>query len=310
MARKVIYLINFTYMNRTSAFSIGVAFSAVAIGVMLAVPVFAWTGPTQSAPSGNVTAPINVGTSDQVKDGGLSVTGLSVYPSWSPAQAVAINGNQIWKSVTTGDDTLYFQYSCEGCPVQIGDNSGAANDLLVYGSTGIGISPSQKLDVNGYIRVRSTNSEGGTIQLDGDNGTTMWVENQNGKFRLMDSPWSTELFSVDQSGNGWTAGSMTAGSFLYSSDARLKTGIRSLQDAKRILELDPKTFVWKSTGEEDIGIIAQDVEKLFPEFVHETSNGYKAVDYPKLVVPLLRVVADQQRQIDELTKRVEKIEQK
>lgn len=70
------------------------------------------------------------------------------------------------------------------------------------GNLGIGTAaPSQKLDVNGYLRIRSTNGEGGTIQLDGNNGTTMWVENNNGTFRLVNSPWNLQLFSVDQSGN-------------------------------------------------------------------------------------------------------------
>jgi hypothetical protein len=39
----------------------------------------AWTGPTQSPPNGNVAAPINVGTTDQVKNGGLGVNSLAVF---------------------------------------------------------------------------------------------------------------------------------------------------------------------------------------------------------------------------------------
>jgi hypothetical protein len=36
----------------------------------------AWNGPTQAPPNGNVAAPINVGTTDQVKNGGLGVNSL------------------------------------------------------------------------------------------------------------------------------------------------------------------------------------------------------------------------------------------
>jgi len=39
----------------------------------------AWTGPTSAPPNGNVAAPINVGTIDQVKDGGLAVNTLAVF---------------------------------------------------------------------------------------------------------------------------------------------------------------------------------------------------------------------------------------
>ncbi len=50
---------------------IGATFSSVI--------AIAWDGPTQVPPSGNVTAPVNVGTADQVKDGGLSVNSLAVF---------------------------------------------------------------------------------------------------------------------------------------------------------------------------------------------------------------------------------------
>jgi hypothetical protein len=56
----------------------------IAVGVMIAffggvTFVQAWTGPTQSPPSGNISAPLNVGTTDQVKNAGLSVNSLIVY---------------------------------------------------------------------------------------------------------------------------------------------------------------------------------------------------------------------------------------
>jgi hypothetical protein len=50
-----------------------------ALIVFGAVAVFAWTGPTSAPPNGNVSAPVNVGSANQVKNGGLSVTALSVY---------------------------------------------------------------------------------------------------------------------------------------------------------------------------------------------------------------------------------------
>lgn len=39
----------------------------------------AWTGPTGNPPSGNVSAPINVGTTNQLKNGNLGVNGLAVF---------------------------------------------------------------------------------------------------------------------------------------------------------------------------------------------------------------------------------------
>jgi len=53
--------------------------AAIALIVFGAFAVFAWTGPTQAPPNGNASAPINVGSSDQVKNAGLSVNALAVF---------------------------------------------------------------------------------------------------------------------------------------------------------------------------------------------------------------------------------------
>ena len=42
-------------------------------------------------------------------------------------------------------------------------------------------------------------------------------------------------------------------------------------------------FVWKDTGKEDIGFIAQEVEEIFPQIVHNTRSGYKAISYEKMI---------------------------
>ena len=63
----------------------------------------AWTGPTQAPPAGNTDAPVHVGTTDQVKNGGLSVDALSVFGNGyfqgnvgvgvvAPSEALEING--------------------------------------------------------------------------------------------------------------------------------------------------------------------------------------------------------------------------
>jgi hypothetical protein len=53
----------------------------VALGIIVAVGIsyaFAWTGPTSTPPSGNVSSPINVGSTTQTKYGSLVLNGLSV----------------------------------------------------------------------------------------------------------------------------------------------------------------------------------------------------------------------------------------
>jgi hypothetical protein len=66
-------------------------------------------------------------------------------------------------------------------------------------------------------------------------------------------------------------------------------------------------FNWKDERmgtKPEIGVIAQDVEKLYPELIYNDKNGNKLVDYPKLSVLLLGAVKEQQKKIDSLEKKI------
>lgn len=106
-------------------------------------------------------------------------------------------------------------------------------------------------------------------------------------------------------------GSILATAFLYSSDRILKTNIRVLEGAlDKVLQLQGVSFDWKATGEPSIGLIAQDVEKVYPEAVSTDTQGIKSVDYAKLVAVLIEAVKDQQAQIDALEKEVAELKAK
>ena len=56
-----------------------------------------------------------------------------------------------------------------------------------------------------------------------------------------------------------------------------------------------------------VGLIAQEVEKVLPQVVQTGMDGYKAIDYAKVVPLLVEGIKEQQNQIDELRKLVEKL---
>jgi len=62
------------------------------------------------------------------------------------------------------------------------------------------------------------------------------------------------------------------------------------------------------TKTRQIGLIAQEVELLFPELVSEGPDGFKSVDYSKLTPVLIEAVKEQQKQIDSQNKRIEELE--
>ena len=107
-------------------------------------------------------------------------------------------------------------------------------------------------------------------------------------------------------GNLKVQGKAFAASF-EKSDGRLKKDIKPLSHAlDSILQLQGKTYRWKEdttfANKADIGLIAQDVEKVFPELVAEDEQGYKAIAYSKLTTVLIEAIKEQQGQITTLEK--------
>lgn len=95
----------------------------------------------------------------------------------------------------------------------------------------------------------------------------------------------------------------------FSSDERLKTNITLIENATdKLRTIGGYNFDWipvqgvhENKGH-DIGVIAQEIEKVAPEAVTTRANGYKAVNYEKLVPMLIEVNK-------ELLRRIEKLEE-
>lgn len=84
------------------------------------------------------------------------------------------------------------------------------------------------------------------------------------------------------------------------SDEQLKDNIMPLRNQlKELLKLKGVSYTWKDNGAKDVGLIAQDVEKVYPELVIE-KNGLKQVDYQKLIGPIVEALREQQEEITTL----------
>ena len=92
------------------------------------------------------------------------------------------------------------------------------------------------------------------------------------------------------------------------SDERLKENFEPIGSAiEKVGQLNGYSFDWIPMegihvhSGHDIGVKAQEVEKVLPEIVEDRGNGYKAVKYDKLTALLIQAVNEQQEQIDKLT---------
>jgi len=108
---------------------------------------------------------------------------------------------------------------------------------------------------------------------------------------------------TDISGNLVVTGDITAsGDVTAFSDARLKKNITNIQSPlDQIVKL--RAVQYESINDKDgntrLGMIAQELEKVYPELVSETS-GYKTINYSLLSVVLLEAIKEQQKQIEKL----------
>jgi hypothetical protein len=84
-------------------------------------------------------------------------------------------------------------------------------------------------------------------------------------------------------------------------------GILALNAVMYDLRTDDFPGMGFQTGTQ-IGLIAQDVEKIFPLLVNTDNNGFKAVSYEKLSVVLLEGMKEQQKQIESAKQENQKLQ--
>ena len=96
------------------------------------------------------------------------------------------------------------------------------------------------------------------------------------------------------------------------SDKSLKNNIKPLDSSLvKVLQLYGYTYTWKDSllnmdHENDIGLIAQEVEKIYPEIIAEDNKGIKMVSYYKLIPVLIEAIKEQQKIISNQMNQIEK----
>ncbi len=113
---------------------------------------------------------------------------------------------------------------------------------------------------------------------------------------------------------------LTVGGTAYASDERFKKQIKPLNNAlQKLMALDGVEYYLRKdefpkmqfSSQLQTGLLAQQVEKVMPSAVYDiTEDGYKGVDYAKLVPLLIEGMKEQQKQIDELKSKIKSIEKK
>lgn len=86
------------------------------------------------------------------------------------------------------------------------------------------------------------------------------------------------------------------------SDRRLKTNINKIENPlDKVNKINGYNFNWIDSDKPDVGVIAQEIEEVYPEVVKSSSNdGYKRVDYGKIVPLLIESIKELSKKVDDL----------
>ena len=119
----------------------------------------------------------------------------------------------------------------------------------------------------------------------------------------------SDAFKVKFNGNTTVSNNLTvSGDVVISSDARLKANIVSLGSTlSKLLLIDGKTYTMKKNSKQKIGVLAQDIQKVFPELVSKDENEMLAVNYQGLVPVLINALKEQHTKISRLEHLVNKL---
>jgi hypothetical protein len=229
-----------------------------------------------------------------------TLVGYSAGKNNSDGYSNVFIGSECAESVTQGNKNVIIGAgSCKNSAtanhnviigMYAGFNSDGSSNVFLGNGTGY----SNNGNHNVFIGTSAGSNETGSSKL--------YIESSNSSSPLIWGDFDTDEVKIN--------GDLTVtGTFSNPSDIRYKKNLSELDNTlQNIQKLRGVYFYWNKekypeliVGEEkQIGVIAQEVEKVYPELVKTDAEGFKSVDYSKLSAVLIEAVKEQQTQIDDL----------
>lgn len=174
------------------------------------------------------------------------------------------------------------------------------------------------LNINGGITINSTSIEQQISWTFSTRNVYLFGRDSDDVLGLYDTLAVNSRWYTDTSGNFAVIGEVVA----YASDQRLKNDINVIENAlEKINQISGVTFVWNNVAEpwgfktdnkKDIGVIAQEVQKVLPEVVKpapfdqgehgisKSGENFLTVQYEKIVPLLIEGIKELSREVGNL----------
>jgi hypothetical protein len=231
-------------------------------------------------------------------------------------------------------DANVWMSNNENGELNFGTNDMTRMSIQPDGKVGIGESnPTSLLDLKGsdpYVELNTTNVKTGMkLQKNGsDKWELGWNEGSGYVYFWSGGGAGTSMVIKDASGyvglgtsNPGTrldvAGDVQCVNLHETSDARLKTDVQEIAGVLARLDgVRGVTYRWNEeagtlgadVGEEAVGVIAQELEREFPQLVSTSEGGYKSVEYGGLTAVLLEAVKELKAENEVLKQRIDALE--
>ncbi|RPG85849.1 MAG: hypothetical protein CBC33_003530 [Coraliomargarita sp. TMED73] len=263
----------------------------------------------------------------------LSVVMLGAVPSTINYQGVLTDahGNPF-----VGSNDIIVQLFTSDTPSE-GETSLFSQSFAGVQSDSNGIYSIQIGDSNGTLQVILESYEDLWLELTINSNTlsprhkvnavpyALHAESANRLINAESSNISGSLYvesNLDVSGNATFDGSVSinsgiliGGNSLQDSDYRFKDNIKTITGAvDKVKQLRGVEYTLKSNGKDSVGVIAQEVEEVYPQLVHTSDERLgvtdaKAVNYSSLIGVLIEAVKEQQSQIEALKTQVNELQE-
>jgi hypothetical protein len=272
---------------------------------------------------GNGTGHIMMGDMSYGNWAGISFNGSAAGGNYN---LLGANGQPFLINRPTGQDIQFRE-----------NNATQVTIRNASGAVGIGTSvPSYPLFVNGTIASRDIAGNGTVARMQGLN-SGMWLSTEatavtdsiffapaattrmtileSGRVAIGPNP-PTGAYDLDvDDGTGVALtlmrvnGEIWAYDFPSLSDARSKENIVPISKGlEKVKALNGVYFNYIGKNKKQVGLIAQDVQKVVPEAVFTAADGMLSMDYSKIVAVLIEAIKEQQVQIDAMEKRLKDLE--
>jgi len=227
----------------------------------------AGTGISLSGSTGAVTV-TNSGVTSAVAGTGVSVSGSTGAVTFSIGQSVATSATVTFGSVTASTGT----------------------------TTTAGAFTSSSAGSTSTVSITDTGTNGVYLKMVGNGATTpnKYLRVNSGIFYITNSAASSNIITVDDSGNLTAAANVTA----YS-DARLKKDVSTIDNALDLVgKMRGVRYTRTDTETKGVGVIAQEMQEVLPEVVMEGEN--LSVAYGNIVGVLIEAIKELRAEIKEL----------